>query len=284
MRLTLVAAFTLAMAACKQQPPPAKPAAGAAAPLAATDAAPAAGGIKGKLVERIDAAPYSYLKLDTAQGETWAAVPQTTAANGAEVTVVNAFPMKDFESKTLNRKFAVVYFGTLAGQEAAAGGAPMGGAPMGGAAAPAAMGGMPPQGMGGGMPPAGMGGQPPNVAAQHQGVNAAPVKVAKVAKATGPDARTVSEIYAQKASLKEKSVTVRGQVVKFNAGVMGKNWVHLRDGSGAEEKKDNDITVTTMDNVAVGDTVTAKGTVHLDKDFGYGYAYPVIVEEAKVSK
>jgi len=295
MRLAYVAALTLAIAACKQQPPPAKPGE-AAAPAGSADAAPAAGGLKGKLVERIDAAPYSYLKLQTAQGETWAAVPQTTASNGVELAVVNAFPMKDFESKTLNRKFAVVYFGTLAGQDAAgAKGGPMGG-PMGGAA-PGPMGGMPPAmgggAMGGGamggapgagMPPAGMGGQSPNVAAQHQGVNAAAVKVEKVSKASGADAKTVSEIYAQKASLKEKNVTIRGQVVKFNAGVMGKNWVHLRDGSGVEEKKDNDITITTMDNVAVGDTVTAKGTVHLDKDFGYGYAYPVIIEEAKVAK
>ncbi|HZZ85091.1 MAG TPA: nucleotide-binding protein [Anaeromyxobacteraceae bacterium] len=279
MRLALFAALTLAIAACSKQPAPARPGE-PTAPAGAAEAAPAAGGLKGKLVERIDAAPYSYLKLQTAQGESWAAVPQTTAANGTELTVMNAFPMKDFESKTLNRKFPVVYFGTLAGQDAAG----KGPGALGGAM-PAAMGGMPPQGMGGGqMPPSGMGGQPPNVAAQHQGVNAAPVKVEKVAKASGADARSVSEIYAQKASLKEKSVTIRGQVVKFNAGVMGKNWVHLRDGSGAEEKKDNDITITTMDNVAVGDTVTAKGTVHLDKDFGYGYAYPVIVEEAKVAK
>ena len=271
MRFAYFAALTLGIAACSQQPAPAKPGEGAA-PGAAAEAAPA-GGLTGKLVERIDAAPYSYLKLQTAQGEAWAAVPQTTAANGTSLTVVNAFPMKDFESKTLNRKFAVVYFGTLAGQD---------GAPKG--AMPASMGAMPASGqVPAGMPPPGMGGTP-NVAAQHAGVNSAPVKVEKVAKASGADANTVAEIYAQKASLKDKSVTIRGQVVKFNAGVMGKNWVHLRDGSGAAEKKDNDITVTTMDNVAVGDTVTAKGTVHLDKDFGYGYAYPVIVEEAKVAK
>jgi hypothetical protein len=64
---------------------------------------------------------------------------------------------------------------------------------------------------------------------------------------------------------------------------MGKNWVHLRDGSGTAGK-DNDITVTTGDRVAVGDVVTAKGTVRVDKDFGAGYAYPVIVEDAKLSK
>ena len=64
---------------------------------------------------------------------------------------------------------------------------------------------------------------------------------------------------------------------------MNRNWVHLRDGSGAAGK-DNDLTVTTSDNAAVGDVVVVKGTVRLDKDFGAGYAYPVIVEDAKVSK
>ena len=106
----------------------------------------------------------------------------------------------------------------------------------------------------------------------------------KVAKASGPDGHTVAEVHAQRAALNEKTVTIHAQVVKFNAGIMGRNWVHLRDGSGSQDKGDNDITVTTQDSVAVGDVVTAKGTVRVDKDFGAGYAYPVIIEEAHVSK
>ncbi|MGB8931436.1 MAG: OB-fold nucleic acid binding domain-containing protein, partial [Anaeromyxobacteraceae bacterium] len=106
----------------------------------------------------------------------------------------------------------------------------------------------------------------------------------KVAKATGADARTVSEVWTQRKALKDKAVTVRGKVVKFNPGIMGKNWVHLRDGSGTADAKDNDITITTADTVAVGDVVTAKGKVLVEKDFGAGYAYPVIIEEAKVAK
>jgi len=65
---------------------------------------------------------------------------------------------------------------------------------------------------------------------------------------------------------------------------MGRNWIHLRDGTGSAEKSDNDLTVTTDDQAAVGDVVSVKGTVRLDKDFGAGYAYPVLVEDAKVSK
>ena len=93
----------------------------------------------------------------------------------------------------------------------------------------------------------------------------------------------MSELYAAKAS-QDAPVAVRGKVVKYNPGVMGKNWIHLRDGSGSTEKKDNDLAVTTSDSAAVGDVVLVKGKVRLDRDFGSGYVYPVIVEDAKVSK
>jgi hypothetical protein len=105
----------------------------------------------------------------------------------------------------------------------------------------------------------------------------------KTAKAEGPEARTVAELWAQKGDLKDKTVAVRGKVVKVTTGVMGKNWLHLRDGSGAEGK-DNDITVTSTDVASINDEVTIRGTVHLDRDLGSGYNYPVIVEDAKVTK
>jgi len=135
------------------------------------------------------------------------------------------------------------------------------------------------------MPPGGQGMEPGAMAAQHAAAAAGPEDVGdvKVPRAAGADAHTVAEVWAQRVQLKEKSVAIRGKVVKFNENIMGKNWVHLRDGSGTAGK-DNDITVTTGDKVAVGDVVTAKGTVRVDKDFGAGYAYPVIVEDAKLSK
>jgi hypothetical protein len=123
------------------------------------------------------------------------------------------------------------------------------------------------------------------MAAQHAAAAAGPADApdVKVPKASGADARTVAEVFAQRAALKEKPVTIRGKVVKYNEGIMGRNWVHLRDGTGTSGK-DNDITVTTDDRTAVGDVIVVKGTVRVDKDFGAGYAYPVIVEDAKVSK
>jgi hypothetical protein len=255
-RLSAVLLVAVAVAGCKKSEPL------SAAPPAATNAmeaqaAPPAASLKGKVLERLDAPPYSYLRIKSGKDELWAAVPKAEVAKGAEVTVLNAMPMADFESKTLKRKFDVVYFGTLEGA-----------AP---APAPAA---------------AGKDDAPVGMAQQHAKAAQGPSNVGdvKVPKAAGADARTVAEVYAQKAALKEKPVTIRGKVVKFNPGIMGKNWVHLQDGSGKADKQDNDITITTQDMTAVGDTVVAKGTVRVDKDFGAGYAYPVIVEDAKLSK
>lgn len=108
--------------------------------------------------------------------------------------------------------------------------------------------------------------------------------VVKVAKATGPDAKTVAEVVKGKAALKGKPVVIRGQVVKVSLGILGKNWLHLQDGTGTAGDGTNDIVVTTKDVVARGDIVTVKGTVHTDVDLGSGYAYAVLIEDAAVGK
>ena len=92
---------------------------------------------------------------------------------------------------------------------------------------------------------------------------------------------TVAEVFGEKDNLSGKNVSVRGKVVKFSAGIMGKNWLHLQDGTGDEGT--NDITVTTNDMAQKGDTVLINGVVTLDKDFGAGYKYDVIIEDAKVT-
>jgi hypothetical protein len=102
----------------------------------------------------------------------------------------------------------------------------------------------------------------------------------KVPKAVGANARTVAEIVARRAELKDQPVLVRGKVVKFNREIMGKNWLHLRDGSGSAAEGSNDILVTTMASAKVGDVVTVQGIVRADKDFGAGYSYQVLIEEA----
>jgi hypothetical protein len=204
--------------------------------------------IKGQVLEVKNVDSYTYLRLKTREGEIWAAVNKAPVKKGAQVTIENVVVMNNFESKSLKKTFQQIVFGTLAGAGAAAGD--------------------------GGM------------AAAHGGVAKPPANVGDVTvpKASGADARTVAEIVSQSAALKDKTVLLRGKVVKYTDQVMGKNWMHLRDGSGSAADNTNDILVTTADQAKIGDIVLIKGVVRTDKDFGSGYAYKVLVEEATLQK
>lgn len=118
-----------------------------------------------------------------------------------------------------------------------------------------------------------------DMAAAHA-VKVADIGDVHVARATGENARSVEEINSKAAELKDKPVLLRGKIVKYNPGIMGKNWLHLRDGSGTEANKTNDILVTTTSQAKLGDVVVAKGVIRTGKDFGAGYAYKVLVEDA----
>ena len=203
--------------------------------------------IKGKVLEVKDVDSYTYLLLKTKDGDRWAAVPRASVKKDAEVTVENAMIMNNFESKSLKKKFDKIVFGTLGGASAVGGGSDM--------------------------------------ASGHSRVaKAAAVTDVKVPKAGGPDARTVAEIVTKSAELKDKTVLVRGKVVKYTSGVLGKNWIHLRDGSGSDSDNTNDVLVTTKDQAKIGDVVLVKGIVHTDRDLGSGYSYKVLVEEATLQK
>jgi len=217
---------------------------------------PAAEVVGGEVLEVKDVESYTYLRLKTAQGETWAAVPTAKVKKGDKVTIDNPMVMKNFESKALKKTFPTVVFGML--------GTGKGGAPQAAQASarPAAPQGANPHAL------------PPKVEAPD----------AKVPKASGANAYTVAEIMAKPAALKDKPVLVRGKVVKYNPGIMGKNWIHLRDGSGSAADQTNDVLVTTTEDAKPGDILTAKGVVRTDKDFGAGYSYKVIVEEAKLQR
>lgn len=93
---------------------------------------------------------------------------------------------------------------------------------------------------------------------------------------------TVSQIFEQKGELTGQVVAVRGKVVKFNGAIMGKNWIHLQDGTSGPAGA-NDLVVTSNGNAKVGDVVVVHGTVVTNKDFGSGYAFDVLIEEASLS-
>jgi len=103
-----------------------------------------------------------------------------------------------------------------------------------------------------------------------------------VMAADAPAMVTVEGIFQKKAELKDHTVQFTGKVVKATMGVMKKNFYHIQDGSGAAGT--NDVPVTSLDTAAVGDMVTVTGSVAVDLDFGSGYAYPVLVEKATLTK
>jgi hypothetical protein len=94
------------------------------------------------------------------------------------------------------------------------------------------------------------------------------------------DGKTIADIYKNKQSLNGKTVKVKGKVVKFNSGIMNRNWVHIQDGT--DNNGDFDLLITSDESVRVGDIIVADGKLAIDKDFGAGYFYPVLVEEAKI--
>ncbi|HEX5819164.1 MAG TPA: hypothetical protein VFY20_09810 [Gemmatimonadales bacterium] len=202
------------------------------------------------MAETLDAGNYTYVRLTTASGDVWAATSRFTVSVGDRVTVPVETPMTNFHSATLNRDFATIYFASHIARE--------------GDPAPAVE---PAQ-----APMAGHGTPKPK----------APISNEPVAPA--PGGTTVAGVWADSAKLAGKPVTVRGRVVKYNAGILGVNWVHVQDGSGKADDRTNDLTITTTDACAVGDIVTATGTLALNKDFGAGYTYAVILEQATLRK
>lgn len=106
--------------------------------------------------------------------------------------------------------------------------------------------------------------------------------VADVNVEKAPGGKTIAETWAGKSALADKQVVIRGRIVKFLPQIMGKNWLHIRDGSGSREQANDDMTVTTDEVAKVGDVVTVSGTLRVDKDFGAGYHYAVIIEDAKL--
>lgn len=204
--------------------------------------------IEGKVAEAMNSGGYTYVRIDgTVKG--WVAAPETAVKVGDSIIANDAMPMTNFHSKTLNRTFDVVYFSgslTVNGKAAAAAGSSASGSV-----------------------PAGHG----SAAASKPAVDLSNIKPA-------PGGKTVAGIYAAGAAQAGKKVAVRGRVVKYNGGILGKNWLHVRDGSGADGT--NDLTVTTKDTAKVGDLVLVEGVLAANRDFGGGYKYGLIIEDAKI--
>jgi len=101
------------------------------------------------------------------------------------------------------------------------------------------------------------------------------------ASAADANLKTVAAVNQNKASLVGQTITAQGKVVKVNNGIMGRNFVHVQDGTG--DASSNNLIVTSKQTANVGDQVTVSGVVVLNRDFGSGYTYPLLIEEASIA-
>jgi hypothetical protein len=101
------------------------------------------------------------------------------------------------------------------------------------------------------------------------------------ASAAEPTLKTVAALNQNKAALAGQTISAQGKVVKVNNGIMGRNFVHVQDGTG--DASSNNLIVTSKQTANVGDQVTISGVVAVNRDFGSGYNYPLLIEEASIT-
>ena len=200
--------------------------------------------ISGKVTETVDVSGYTYVEVDTGKQRVWAAGPVSKLKKGERISFSSAMPVENYHSKSLQKDFSLIYF--VGGYYSDSGNSI---------------------------------GTDTEMASPHDGMKQKPAtgKIKGIDKLK--DGQSIAEIYQQKSSLKNNKVRVRGKVTKFSPEIMGKNWVHIRDSSSEE-----DLTLTSKDVVKVGDIIIVEGKLELEKDYGYGYVYPVILEGARVLK
>jgi len=196
-----------------------------------------------KVNEVIQTSNYTYLKVSDNGTENWIAVTRQEAAVGETYYYEEALEMKNFNSKELNRTFETIYFVQGLSKQPVAAAAPQ----MGNKAV-----------------------QP--TLTIKEGISVAPAE----------GGVTIANLYASRNDYSGKKIKMKGQVVKINEEVMGKNWIHIQDGT--KDGENFDLTITTLDKVMMDQIVTFEGTITLKKDFGYGYFYEVIMEDAKLLK
>lgn len=205
----------------------------------------------GTVAETMNSGGYTYARLQDGKDDVWIAARDFSTRAGDRLTVSLEMPMENFESKTLKRTFPVVYFVSSVARD---------GQQVVGASGE---------------------GTAPSLMTSH-----APGTVAtRVEPVTpAPGGLAIADVWAKRTALAGQPITVRGTVVKVNDNILGRNWIHLQDGSGSAGDRTNDLTITTGEVLKVGDVITMTGLLAIDRDFGAGYAYGAIVENAKVVK
>jgi hypothetical protein len=202
------------------------------------------------VVETMSSAGYTYIRVEEKGAKYWIALPETQVSVGEEISFYEQMLMEDFTSRSLNRTFDRILF-----VEAINKGKQL---PTQARATPS-----------------------PNKKTLEKHFE--PQKTEAPGKSVGQF--SIREVFDKKTELSGKVIEVKGKIVKVSQQIMGRDWVHIEDGTGTKLEKNNKLIFrTTHAGVAVDDEVVAKGVLFTNKDFGYGYYYPVIVEDTVFSK
>jgi translation initiation factor 1 (eIF-1/SUI1) len=197
---------------------------------------------KAKAEEVIQTSNYSYILVSEDDKQSWIAITKQEVEKGKFYYYIPGLEMNNFESKELKRTFPSIFFVDKF------------------SAQPITMGKI-------------------NPADSLKGKQIpSPRTDIKIEPIEG--GVTIADLYKGKDGFAGKEVKVKGEVVKFSADIMGRNWIHIQDGT--KDGESFDLTITTNDVTKVGDVITVVGAVSVKKDFGAGYFYEVIVENAKI--
>ena len=227
--------------------------------------------ITGTVLETMNASGYTYMLIETNSQQNWVAIPETTVAKGAQVSYLEGMAMSNFTSKTLDRTFdSIIFSPGLASQDQLQQKKPAANDDSFSAALNAERGAAV--------------SAPAMTASGGSSGAIIPLQEISVEKSTAENGYSVEEIFAKAKDLNTKKVRVQGKVVKFSPNIMSRHWVHLQDGTGNPMDNTHDLVVTTAEQLTVDSIVTMEGVLAAEKDFGAGYKYTVIIEEASVIK
>ena len=232
--------------------------------------------ITGIVTETMNTSGYTYLRISSQGKDTWVAIPETEVKKGEQISCMPGMEMKNFQSKTLGRTFESIIF-----SEGIVGAKPASPHRRSSSIAErpaensfaAAVKAEQEQGQ--------KQQELPNPSGGSMGAMA-PYADVSVERAAGENSYTVGELFARAEELNGTTVKVRGKVVKYNANIMGRHWLHIQDGTGEPMNNTHDLVVTTRSEIKTPGVLTVEGVLAANKDFGAGYKYSVIIEEASV--
>ncbi|MBX2876316.1 MAG: SH3-like domain-containing protein [Saprospiraceae bacterium] len=193
-----------------------------------------------RVKEILNTEKYSYLQVEEQGKEFWVAISKRAVKQGEIYQYKGGLLKKNFFSREFNRVFETVYLVSNIWEKAE-------------------------------RPSSAL----EEATARINGGQSLPnLEVEKIEPSAG--AISLAKLFGNKNAYNGKLVKIRGKCIKINPMIMGRNWVHIQDGSGQALE----LTVTTAEVLRLGDIVSLEGIITLDKDFGAGYRYDIIMEKA----